>query len=327
MSALFNPSREGKGIIKTNKRSFSHCLSVFFGKLFPLIKANLLFCLFMLPLAVFSVLIALSVFPDTNWLNFKFHISYIFQIMLIPLPFAFSGPAVCGLTKITRDIGREEHVDIFKDFLVTYKRCFVKSIIVSIIQYFFYVSAYFALTVYYGFWLPWAVALILTIYFTVMQKYIYVMLISLNLSVFKMFKNAYFLILVAFKKSIAILLSLIVFTIFLLLNVATSLYVNIGVIFWALYIILFHFSFSRYFQNYFAFDVILSKVVEPYYNEKSENNKEQIENEDIAYNSNSNKYTDENIEKEKSEYVFENGKLIRRELSQTESIFKDDKTE
>ncbi len=318
MAILYNPQNEGKGISKLTKRSFSHCLSVLFSKIFLLIKTNVLFCLFILPLVALSVLIAFIVFPDVNLIELKFQVSFVFQIFLIPLPLAFVGPASCGLTKVTRDIGREEHVDLVKDFFVTYKRCFFKSIIVSFLQYLFYIAAFFAFIVYWGEWLFFGVSMIAMIYFTLMQKYIHIMLVSTDLSVFKMYKNAILLVLAGFKKSMAILLITIVFTMLLILNVASTLYVNLALILTGLYLLLIHFSVASYFENYYAFDVIIKYVVEPFYNE----NKESNESKKVELGE---KYTDNSVEKEKSEYVYVNGKLVKREIAETENIFNDDK--
>ena len=319
MAIIYNPQNEGQGVSKLTKRSFSHCLSVFFNKIFLLIKSNILFCLFTLPLAALAVIIAFVVFPDVNLLELKFEVSFVFQIMLIPLPLAFVGPAVCGLTKVTRDIGREEHVELIKDFFITYKRCFFKSIIISLLQYVFYVAAFFAFIVYWGEWLFFSVSMIATIYFVLMQKYIYIMLVSTELSVFKMYKNAILLVLAGFKKTMAILLITAIFIILLLLNFSATLYVNLALILTGLYLLLIHFSVSRFFENYYAFDVMIKYVVEPFYNndngEETPKTKPQLDN----------KYTDDSMEKEKSEYVYINGKLVKRELAETENIFIDDK--
>ncbi len=317
MAILYDPKNEGKGVSKYTKRSFSHCLSILFGKVFTLIKVNLLFVLFALPLVALSTIIAFVVFPDVNLFDLHFQVSFVFQIMLIPIPLAFVGPAVCGLTKVTRDIGREEHVELIKDFFVIYKQCFFKGILISLLQYIFYVAAFFAFIVYWGEWLFWGVSMLALIYFVLMQKYIYVMAVSTKLNVFKMYKNAFLLVLAGFKKSMIILLTVIVFTLLLLLNISATLYVNIAVILTGLYLMLVHFSFSRLFQNYYAFDVIIKFVVEPFYSKDIK-----VENNDIKTQLNS-KYTDENVEREKSEYVYENGKLVKREIAETENIFTD----
>jgi len=320
MAILYNPQKEGKGVGKNQKRGFFDCLSILFTKFREVILANLVFCVYMLPLVLAAVAIAFSVFPDTNILNFRFQVKFVFQIILIPLPFAFAGPAMCGLTRITRDIGREEHVFIWSDFFETFKRCFVKGIIVSTIQYVFYVAAAFAMMVYWGSWLFFAVALIATLYFSLMQKYIYLMTVSLNLSVFKMYKNAFFLILVSFKKSMMALLFIIMSGVMLILYILTSQIAIVALIFMFIMLLLLHYSLQRLFINYYCFRVILEEVVEPYYKDnKQEFVKDDIKSEEEIPD----KYKEASQITEKSEYVYINGKLVKREIAEQESIFED----
>lgn len=319
MAILYNPQKEGKGIAKNQKRGFFDCLSIFFNKFREIILSNMIFCLYLLPLVFISLAIAFSVFPDTNILSLQFKVQFVFQIMLIPVPFAFVGPAVCGLTRVTRDFGREEHVFIWSDFFATFKRCFWKGIGVSVLQYVFYVAAAFAMMVYWGSWLFFAVALIATLYFSLMQKYIYLMTVSLNLSIFKMYKNAFFLILVSFKKSFVAMLFIIVSAVMLLFYILSSQVATIALLFMFLMLLLLHFSMQRLFINYYCFKVILEEVVEPFYKE----NKQAFIAEDVKEEEKTDKYKDDSNITEKSEYVYENGKLIKREIAEQESVFED----
>ena len=320
MSILYNPQKEGKGVGKNQKRGFFDCLSIFFTKIREVVLSNIIFCIYLLPLLALSLAIAFSVFPDTNMLNFQFKVQFVFQIMLIPLPFAFVGPAMCGLTRATRDFGREEHVFVWSDFFATFKRCFWKGIAVSIFQYIFYVAAVFAMMVYWGSWLFFSVALIATLYFSLMQKYIYLMTVSLNLSIFKMYKNAFFLILVSFKKSFMALLFIIISGVMLILYILTSQIVTVGLLFMFLVLFLLHFSMQRVFINYYCFKVILEEVVEPFYKE----NKQEFITEDIKEEEKTDKYKEDANITEKSEFVYVNGKLVKREIAEQESLFEDD---
>lgn len=320
MSLLYNPQTEGRGIGKNQKRGFFDCLSIFFTKFKDIVFSNMIFCLYMLPLLAISVFIALCVFPDTNILELQFKVKFVFQIMLIPLPFAFAGPAMCGLTRITRDIGREEHVFIWSDFFATFKRCFFKGIAVSVIQYAFYVAAAFALMVYWGSWLFFAVALIAIFYFSLMQKYIYLMTVSLNLSLFKMYKNAFFLILVSMKKSLMALLFIIISAALVIVYILATQIAMVAIVFFGLMLFLLHFSAQRVFINYYCFRVIIEEVVEPFYKE----NKQELVNEELKEEANvQDKYSDESNVSEKSEYVYENGKLVKRDIAEQEAIFED----
>ena len=177
MAIRYNPTIDGPGISKYKEKNFSNALSILITKLGTLIRANLLFVITILPLVAISAVIALIVFPDTNILQTGFTFKFVWQILLIPFPLAFIGPAICGITRITRDIGIEKHSFLIKDFFETAKRCAFKSIVISIINYFFYVAAFFAFIVYWGEWVFFSVVLITTLYYTLMQSYIYLMVI------------------------------------------------------------------------------------------------------------------------------------------------------
>lgn len=309
MPLRYNPTIDGPGIQKNKQKDFSNAISIIFTKLGTLIKANLLFFITILPLIALSIIIALIVFPDTNILKTGFQFNFVWQILLIPLPLAFIGPAVCGLTRITRDIGIEKHTYIFKDFFETAKRCALKSIIVSAINYFFYLAAFFAFMVYWGDWIFFAVVLITTLYFTLMQSYVYLMVISLNLSIYKTFKNAFFLILVSFKKSMIALLIIILNLALVVCYVLLTLIVNVAVIFLAVVTLTLLFSLPAFLQNYYCFDVILDKVVEDKIDKDNKQNNSLI-NDDIEEQLND-KYEREDNIAETSDYVFIDGKLVK----------------
>ena len=320
MAFLYNPQKEGSGIYKDGKKGFSNCLSILFSKVKELILSNLLYFAFLLPFVALSAIIAYSVFPDTGVLK-NINVQFTFQIMLLALPFAFSGPVTAGFTRIIRDIGREEHSFIWKDFISTVKRCFRKSIIVSIISYVFYMSAFFAFLVYWGSWVFFAVALITTLYYSVMEKYMYLMTVSLDLSVLKMIKNSFFLILASFKKSMAALIANIISVALFISYILFVAYMPTTIVFFILLLLFFQFSFPSLFSTYYCFNVIIEKVVDPYYEEINNSN---ADDSIVDKTNNKNeKYVDENNISEHSDYVYENGKLVRRDIIEQEQLFKD----
>lgn len=319
--ALFKNDPPEKGVSKLEKRGFFNCASIALRSLGTLVRANLLFCLTVAPLFALCVLIAFIVFPDTDILHTGFKVDYVFQVMLIPLPLGLCGPMVAGLTKITRDVGRGEHVFVVKDFFATFKRCFLKSLIVSLIAYAFYVAASFSFIVYWGSWVLFGVAAIATMYFTIMLKYIFLMTVSLKLSVFKMFKNAFFLILVSFKNSGIALLAMIISQAFLFAYVLMTLYVNVAVVFLATAVLLIQFALPDLFINYYCFDVIIKQVVEPYYEENKSNDISADSACDIK--TKGEKYADD-TPREQSDYVYENGRLVKKSVHESERIFNDD---
>ncbi len=329
MPLLYHPEKEGPGVSKTNKKGFFDCFSILISKFRFLVLSNMLFFATLIPFALTSVGIALAVFPDTNILHLEFQMRFVFQIMLIPLPFAFCGPFVAGLCRLTRDTAREVHVFIAADFFATAKRCLKKSLIVSIIDYFFYVAAAFALMVYWGDWVFFAVALLTTLYYTLMQKYIFLMVISLNLGVYKMYKNAFLLVLVEFKKSMAALGIFLVSTVFLIFNLLLSMYSPIAFISLGLILLLVHFSIPDLFINYYCFKAIINTVVDPYYKEHPTENETSTKEKplvaDVEPTKKPDKYQSADCVTERSDYVYENGKLVRRDVVEKERLFKDDK--
>ena len=329
MPLLYRPDKEGPGISKTNKKGFFDCFSILISKFRFLVLSNMLFFATLIPFMLASLGIALAVFPDTDILHLGFEIRFVFQLMLIPIPFAFCGPFVAGFCRITRDTGREVHVFIVADFFATAKRCLKKSLIVSVIDYFFYIAAAFALIVYWGDWVFFSVALITVLYYTLMQKYIFLMVISLNLSVYKMYKNAFLLVLIEFKKSMAALGIFLVSTVFFVFNLLLSMYSPIAFISLGLILLLFHFSIPDLFINYYCFKAIINTIVDPYYKEHPLNDKNGNENKsivaDVEPTQKVDKYKSADNVTEQSKYIYENGKLIRREVAQKEQLFKDDK--
>jgi len=311
---------EGKGIYKDKKFGFSDCLSIFFSKIKELIIVNLLFCAFMIPFLIVSLLIAFIVMPDSGVFK-DFTIQFTFQIMLIPIPFAFCGPFVAGLTKVTRDIAKEDHSFVLSDFIAAVKNNYKRATIISIIDYLFYVSALFALLVYWGTWVLFAVAIVTILYYSIMKKYIWLMVVSLDLNVRKMYKNGFLLVLACFKHSAKALLITTIASILVVMYLVLTLYTPITLIFFSALILVFQFSVPKLFANYYCFKGILEKVVDPYYNDMSkESTTDEIKTE---INSKENKYTDEKNITERSEYVYENGKLVRRELLENQPVFND----
>lgn len=317
MPISYKPTIEGRGVSKMQKKGFFDCLSILFSKPTLILKANLIFCLFQLPIIVASTVIAALIFTKSR----NIYIS----CLLVALPFAFSGPAMCGLTRITRDMSREIHVFAFKDFFDTFKKCFKKGLIVSIVQYAFYVAGFVAVVTYVmtpGLWPLAIVAVITVLYFALMQKYVYLMIISLNLGITKIFKNAFLLVLAAFKKSMTAMLFIIVsfaMSLFYAVYIISSGYSWLIIVFVGLALSLFHFSLQRLFINYFCFKAILEKVVEPYYEENSDEFEEDLSE------PKTDKYKEDTNISERSEFVYVNGKLVKREILEQETIFKDDK--
>ena len=145
------------------------------------------------------------------------------------------------------------------------------------------------------------------------------MVVSLDLKVFKMFKNAFFLILISFKKSMMAMLFIILSFALLFMYLIAAMMTPVTFVFIGALILLLHFSLQRLFINYYCFRVIIEEVIEPFYKEQNITFDEEIMPEETD------KYEEDSNITEKSEYVYVNGKLVKRELLEQENLFKDDK--
>lgn len=317
--ALLNKFKNG--YIDKNDKGFSNCLRIFFSKIKELILLNLLFIVSMIPYIIAAAFITYVVLPDTHILP-GINIPFPIQIMLIFAPFAFCGPFVAALTKITRDIGREEHVFLVKDFFGAANKFKKQGTLFSFFGYLFYVAAFFALLIYSGAWFLFGAALICTIYITLMFKYIFLMIVSLKLNPSKLIKNGFLLVLANIKKSAVGLIVLIFDIILLGLQIFAAAQNSIFIVFLVISLAIVYFSFSSYFENYFYFQGIIDKVVDPYYANMEKGESSDIKSDIDSYKDN-NKYKNEENITEKTEYIYKDGKLVRKDLLDKESIFED----
>ena len=80
------------------------------------------------------------------------------------------------------------------------------------------------------------------------------------------------------------------------------------IVFFILLLLFFQFSFPSLFSTYYCFNVIIEKVVDPYYEEINNSNADDTIVDKT--NNKNEKYVDENNISEHSDYVYENGKLV-----------------
>lgn len=326
---LVNYDKPGPGVSKdaSSGNRFTVFFQILFRKFTNLVKVNLLF---MIPVVV--VLLLMFLIWQFTGLIF---------IILSPLILLF--PFLAGLTFVTRNYAREEHAFIFSDFKEAIQKNWKMFSIHGIITYCVSVLMYFALVFYYYnspnnkiLYVPFAICATLCVLFIFMQYYIPVMIITLDLNLKAIYKNAFILAILGLWKNILLTLGLVLtvggFTVLALLTgnlLVLALLIILG--------ILLLFSFTSLLCNYTVYPVIIKYVVDPYYkaqekaeeasNEGGKESSEEIANrEDRRERSNS--IPDEYVkaekpkqEKPKSEYVYENGRLIRK--SDVEALFDD----
>lgn len=236
MGLFGNYENAGPGIPKSEleKKGFFKFWEIYFRKFWNLILLNLIFLLFCLPIVTI-------------------------------------GPAVAGITKVTRNYTQERPTFLWHEFIKTFKSCFKQSFIMGLIDIVFVVAAFVAIPVYNSmaqensfFYIPFILTLSMIFIFLMMHFYIYLMIVSTNLSLGKIVKNSFILVSLGLKNSIFTLLSIffIVGLLFLFLPYSSFLMPFIP------------FSMVALVVSFNCFPVIRKYVIQPYYEQRGEESPE-----------------------------------------------------
>ncbi len=294
---LFNYSKPGPGVKKDapSQKRFFIFWEVLFRKFFDLCKLNLLF---MIPVVVIAaVCFGLAYLGVNVW-------------VVVLLPTILLGPCMMGITFVTRNYAREEHAFIYSDFMDAIKNNWKQSLPYGIITYVYIMLMVVAFPFYWQqaqtnafFYLPLGICTTVSIVFLFMQYYIPVMIVTFDLKLKAIYKNALILAIVGLGRNLMLTLFLaITFAVMLLLvfanNAITFLIASI------LFIFLF-FAFVSFLINFMVYPNVDRYIIRPFY-EKQEESKERTT--DI----------------EKSEYVYVDGRLVKREIAEKDSLFDDD---
>lgn len=192
--SLFKPGymKEGKGIEKDapEKNRFFLFFELFFGHLGRLITINAIYFITMIPLF-------LGLFLSLNFKEFPIAFSGdIAGAILIVASIFISFPMTCGFTYVIRNMQRREHAwivrDMFKHAKLNYKKGAINGAVQIVAYFFFYVAAVFYslnLGGTLGFFCT-CVVLVITLIFIWMQYYVNLMIVTFDLKLSQIYKNA-----------------------------------------------------------------------------------------------------------------------------------------
>lgn len=201
---LFDYNKPGPGVPKDAppKPGVIVFFEIFFRKFWNLVKLNLLFFVFNLPafllaafLIIFSQMIITERIGNDIFLDFSFR--FVIAAFLLCVPVITFGPAQAGFTYVLRNYAREEHAFIWEDFKEHSLKNFKEGMIISCIDFAVVALILFDMYVYFSLdrnniLVSAASVLIfisLVIYY-LMHLYIYPMLVSFQLSIKQIYKNA-----------------------------------------------------------------------------------------------------------------------------------------
>ena len=225
------------------------------------------------------------VFFETFFRNFWKFININLVYSVISLPIVTSGLAAAGITNVTRNIARDKHSFGISDFFETIKKnlkqarpggiinALLYMILLFDIYFFYYCSEGAMATV------GLAVAFSMTFIFTVMQFYIWTLMITFDFKLKQLYKNSFKFVFINMKMNLLCLFSI---ALIYAVNIAILLlfkshFFPVLSIELFLYIILFP-SFRYLLVQYCVFPSIKKYIIDPYYEEHPDEDIEKRQN-------------------------------------------------
>ncbi len=250
--SLFDPTREGKGVKKSTveKKRFFLFWELVWRKLSKLCTLNLLYVLCCIPIITI-------------------------------------GPATAGLMYVLRNMAQEKPVFVAHDFFTAFKKNFWPALLTGIIVILAFAVAIFSATFYYslatspdtmgffgmdsqsveGFgWIASLVSLVALCFALFMSYYIYLLLVTVDLPLKKIFKNSALLAIAGFKTNI-------ITTVFVVLITSACI---LGLMLWPINLAVailgavFLLSFTHFIVAFNSYQYIKKYVTDPYYEAKGE---------------------------------------------------------
>lgn len=194
-------------------------------------------------------------------------LTYVFLALGLLVLFTF-GPANVGTTYLLRSIVREEAIFMWSDFWYAIKRNvrqeflfgIIDLVIMALLGYdfvYFYLNMNGTMMINIMFFLTFAMCIV----YAMMRMYIYLMMITFDLSIFKLLKNALFFTILGIKRNIMALLGIVV--VIALEYVLMSVFFPLAVILPFIFI----FSVTGLMCAYAAYPKIKEIMIDPYYKE------------------------------------------------------------
>jgi len=276
---LFDFTREGPGVPKDAppKSRFRIFFEVLGRKFWNIVKVNLLFGVFNIPalfiLLIFAVYLQalltqnMTLSPEEISSNLFFGTIPLMTIFVC-LPLITVGPAQAGMTYILRNYSREEHAFIWWDFKEQARKNFKQSMIVSIIN--MVLTILVILDIY--FYLSYqtdsllmtaATAFIIMafIVFMMMSMYIYPMMVTFDLNIRQLYKNAFLFAIMKFFPNLLILIVVFLYLFF------SFYYPLVGYFLF----ILFSMGFTSYITNFYVYSRLEKYMIKPTMENAGEN--------------------------------------------------------
>lgn len=255
----------GPGVPKNpeEKTVVAKFFEIYFRRFWKLMTLNILYFIFFIPFfAGMSI-----AFSESIQTNLKI-LGLIAIGLIIVLTF---GPATAGFVKVVRNYSQERNAFIWSDFAKAFKQNYVQSLIMGIIDLVFAAGFVIAIVSYNDWaskntimYVPFIITLSCMLVFVMMHFYIYLLIVSTNLSLKNILKNSFLLVGVSLKKCV---FTLVVAALLILVFVFLYPFSFFVIPFIPLSLLCFLICFNCY-------PVIREYVIDPYYAKRGEENPE-----------------------------------------------------
>ena len=206
----------------------------------------------------------MEIYGRRGWKLVQLNLIYLLAL----IPIVTFGPATAAMTKVCRNWSQERNAFVWEDFWEAFRKNFKQGFIMGLILLF--IVGFAVAIPSYSAWakqtewmyIPLVICLACCIVFFMMHFYIYLMIVSTNLSLGKIIKNAFFLVSLGIKNSLWTLVVWIIIGSLVVFTFPISLF-----IIWPFSMICFAGAFNCY-------PVIRKYVIQPYYDARGEENPE-----------------------------------------------------
>ena len=208
---LFDYTKEGPGVPKDAppKPRIIIFFEVLGRKFWKIVRVNLMYLLFNIPAILFMFFFSayylqlftlnkLIIIEDSELFGYLFGGVIPQMIVFVCFPMISVGPAQAGMTYILRNFSREEHAFLWSDFIEHAKKNFKQSMIVGainlIVTIFVLLDLFILVPLQMNSMLKTVVSTVTVIAYTIfmmMNMYIYPMMVTFNLTIRQLYKNAF----------------------------------------------------------------------------------------------------------------------------------------
>lgn len=216
---FYNINKPGPGVPKNEppKPRIVLFFQIYARRFSDLVKLNMLFTLFNIPALLLAELLLIMFFVNfqgdfTEGSLLKYSLSFAFCTVFSSIPIITTGPAQAGFTYVLRNYTRQEHAFTWWDFKEHALKNFKQGLLISLIDFFVLLFIFFDIYIYIkagsnSLLLSISIysIILFLIIFMMMHFYIYPILVTFDLSLKHIYKNAFIFAMIKFLPNMGIL--------------------------------------------------------------------------------------------------------------------------